>query len=434
MITVKEGNIQLNKGKLVVGYDLGKSFSQISYYYASDDEPQTVSMVTGTEQYNIPTVLSKRKGVGQWYYGREALRSLEGDCILVDDLLTKAIRGEEVMVEDALYDPVALLTLFVKRSLSLLGMSVPTKDIQAFMFTVEELSARVVEVLGRVAGSLNLKCDTITYQSHVESFYGYMLHQPKELWQYQVLAFEYNDQLKSMRLESTVNTKPQVVVIKNAEYSGIKRIEWSEDESEKAKQSMELDEEFKKACEYALSGNDIATVYLLGEGFKEGWAKESLKILCKNRRVFQGNNLYSKGACFSMMDKLRPTELNKQYVYLGDDKIKSNIGMKAIKRGEDSYFAVIDAGIAWYEASADFDMILTDGNEFSLVVTSLTGGNIIEKKILLDGLPKRPLKTTRLGFHIEMSAVDRLEVEIVDKGFGELVKSSGRAWNHSVDI
>ena len=38
----------------------------------------------------------------------------------------------------------------------------------------------------------------------------------------------------------------------------------------------------------------VSTIFLLGDGFKEGWAKESLKLLCRGRRVFQGNNLYSK--------------------------------------------------------------------------------------------------------------------------------------------
>lgn len=434
MITVKNGNLQINTGKAVIGYDLGNSYSQISYYYSSSDEPQTVSLITGTEQYNIPTVLSKRQGVGQWFYGKEAIKNAETDSILVDNLLDKAMRGEEVMVEDSLYDPVALLTLFVKRSLSLLNMHIATKDIKAFMFTVDELNPRMVEVLSRVAGSLALKCDIITYQSHVESYYNYMLHQPKELWQYQVLAFEYNDSLKSMKLESTVNTKPQVVVIDTAYYSGFKRMEWSNDEETKASEQAELDADFKTICERVLSEGEICTVYLLGDGFKEGWAKESLKTLCRNRRVFQGNNLYSKGACYSMMDKLEPTELNKQYVYLGEDKVKSNIGMKAKRRGEDSYFAILDAGTAWYEANADFDIILEEGNEFSLVVTSVTGGYVVEKPIALDGLPKRPRATTRLMFHIEMSSINTLEVEIIDKGFGEIIKSSGRAWNHSIEI
>lgn len=434
MITVKDGNLKLNKGKAVVGFDLGHSYSQISYMYLDENEPQTISLVTGMEQYNIPTVLSKRPHVGQWYYGKEALKTLDNGCILVDDLFSKAIRGEEVLVEDEFYDPVALLTLFIKRALSLLTMNVATKDIEAFIFTVDELNQRVVEVLGRVSPALGLKCDIITYHSHLESFYHYMLHQPKELWEYKVLAFEYNDDLKSMTFQSTANTKPHVVVIDTEEYSEFTRKDWPENEQAKQRIADELDTSFKNICEGIKDSLEVTTVYLLGDGFKEGWAKESLKVLCRNRRVFQGNNLYSKGACYAMYDKLVPGELAKEYVYLGEDKIKSNIGMKALRRGEDSYYAILDAGTAWYEATADFDMILDEGNEFSLVITSLTGGKIIEKPMVLDGLPKRPRGTTRLGFHIEMSAVNTLQIEIIDKGFGDIIKSSGRAWNQNIVI
>ncbi len=434
MIQVKDGNLQLNTGKVVVGYDLGNEYSQISYFRKGDDEPHTVSLFTGTEQYNIPTVIAKRPGVGQWFYGKEAQKYAKEGCFEVNDLLKKAEVGEEVLVENDLYDPVALLTLFVKRSLSLLNMEVSSKEIEAFMFTVSDLSPRIVEVLGKVVAGLNLKCSVYTYQSHVESFYSYMIHQDSKLWERDVLCFEFVNSMKMWHMSKTTNTKPTVVLIRQEEYSSFVRKDFPEDEALCEKIKQETDSEFESLCRDALTDIDVSTVYLLGDGFKDDWAKDSLKVLCKNRRVFQGNNLYSKGACYALLEKIAPSDLSKNFVYLGDDKIKSNVGMKALRRGEDSYFAIIDAGENWYEVKADFDMILDDGNEFSFVVTSLTGGNVIEKPIVLDGLPKRPRGTTRLGFHIEMSSVNRLQLEITDKGFGEIIKSSGRAWNQSIVI
>lgn len=434
MLTINDGNIKLNKCKTVIGFDLGRTFSQISYYKEGSEEPVTVSLVMGTQMYNIPTLLAKRPGVGQWFFGREAAKYAENDGILVDDLLSKAIRGEEVIVEDEPYDPVALLTLFVKRSLSLLNMSVSPKDIDAFMFTVEELSTRTVEVLSRVVASLQLKCKYITYQSHLESFFSYMIHQPPELWQGQVLALDYNECLKSMIFECTRNTTPNVVFIHNDIHDGITRPDFGDDEATQKFRMHELDEEFAKVCSDIVAGRNIQTVYLLGEGFKEDWADETLKVLCKGRRAFQGNNLYSRGACYTIMDKIVPNDFTKDYVYLGDDKIKSNIGMKVLRRGEESYLAILDAGNNWYEATSDFEVILDEGNEISFMLTSLTGGHVTEKRILLDGLPKRPRGTSRLHIHVELSSVNTLIVEIEDLGFGELIKSSGRAWTHTLTI
>lgn len=83
--------------KIIVGFDLGEENSQISFYGAGNKNVETVSAVAGVEEYNIPTVLCKREGNGQWFYGREALRvANEENGILVDHLLSHAMDGEPV--------------------------------------------------------------------------------------------------------------------------------------------------------------------------------------------------------------------------------------------------------------------------------------------------------------------------------------------------
>ena len=400
-----------NSPKVVVGYDLGEAFAQISYCGLEDTEPETVSAVTGTEQYNIPAVLCKRSGVGQWYYGKEAIKfAREENGILVEDLLTLAERGEDVLVEGEVFDPVALLTLFVKRSLSLLNIRISISQIEAFMFTVERLTPRIVDVLGKVAAGLQLQVHHICFQSYRESFYAYTLHQSKDLWKNDVMIFEYNNSLKCSRLECNNRTTPKVVFIEQMDFPEMKRRVWKEEEAEKQQQMDELDQLFGDIVSDTLDGKIVSTVFLLGDGFKEGWAKNSLKLLCKNRRVFQGNNLYSKGACYGMMERLNPGAQWKEYVYLGADKLKSNIGIKALRRGEDSYYAILDAGSNWYEAVSEFDLILESGNELEFIITPLTGGNVTGKILTLEGLPERPKRTTRLNVRIEMTAVDQAAI------------------------
>lgn len=434
MLTKETTTSKVHNKKVVVGYDLGHKFSQLSFYVEGSDEPQTVSAVMGTEVYNIPTVLAKRPGIGQWFYGREAVKYSTEGGILVDDLLSKALKGENVLVEDEAFDPVALLTLFVKRSLGMLSVHVPMKNICAFMFTVENLDRRIVEVLSRVVASLGLNCDTITYQSHIESLYSFMLHQPEELWQRKVLIMEFNNALKTYKFECSHNTTPEVVFIAEEQHNDITFPTSLYSDEDKSRILGLLDDKFVSLFKGFEDGDDIQTAFLIGDGFKENWACEFLKILCNKRRVFQGNNLFSKGACFALMDKQNPSDLVKKHVYLGENKVKSNVGMKALRRGEDSYFAIIDAGSNWYETVADFEIILDSGNEISFVITSLTGGVVIEKPIALDGLPVRPKGTTRLHIHIEMSAVNVIEVEIEDLGFGQIIKSSGRAWTQTLNI
>ena len=333
----KETAGKKNIKKVVVGYDLGRDNAQISYCGLEESEPEPVSAVAGGEQYNIPMVLCKRIGVGQWYYGKEALKFAgEGNGILIEDILTLAERGEDVLVDGEAYDPAALLTLFVKRSLSLLNIRVSLSQIEAFMFTVEELTPRMVDVLGKVSAGLQLRDARVSFQSHLESFYAYTLHQGKELWMNDVLIFEYTDLLRVLHFSCNRNTSPKVVFIEEVKYPEMTRRVWRDEPEVKEQQRTELDLIFLHLAGECLEGKTVSSIYLLGDGFKEDWARESLKFLCKNRRVFQGNNLYSKGACYGIGERIKPGKEWKEYVYLGADKLKSNIGMKALRLGEDS--------------------------------------------------------------------------------------------------
>lgn len=432
MLTIKDSSTKRNNNRTVLGIDLTDNYSQISFFKASSDEPQTASAIIGSEMYNIPTILAKRPGVGQWFYGREAYKYAQNEGIMVDRLIEKSIRGEGVIVEEETYDPIALLALFVKRMMGLVSSYVSTKDITGVMFTVESLDTRMVEVLNKLVAYLGLDNVSVSYLSHVESFYYYMLHQPTELWQYQVMVYEYNDILKTMCFSCAHKTTPEVVTIDEADYSTMQRVEDTEDQALLEERKLRLDETFLHIVEESLEHRDVTTVYLLGDGFKSDWAKDSLKILCRNRRVFQGNNLYSKGACFGMMDRLEPSEISKSHVYLGAEKLKFNIGMKVNRRGTESYLAALDAGSNWFEAQAAFDVILDEGDTIPFIITSVTGGSVEEKSIILDGLPKRPKGTTRLHISMEMTKVDSLEIEIEDLGFGEIIKSSGRAWSQNL--
>lgn len=424
-----------NSKKVVVGYDLGRERAQISYCGLEESEPETVSAVAGTEQYNIPAVLCKRSGVSQWFYGREAVKfAQEEEGVLVEDLLTLAERGEDVLVEGESFDPVALLTLFIKRSLSLLGMRISLNQIEAFMFTVEELTPRIVDVLSKVAAGLSLKARHVAFQNYSESFYAYTLHQEKEIWKNDVVIFEYNHALKMLCLTCNRRTRPQVVFIEERDFSGIERRVWKEDEGERQQQMDELDALFLHVAGEALAGRIVSTVFLLGDGFKENWMKESLKFLCRNRRVFQGNNLYSKGACYGMKERITPGREWQEFVYLGDEKLKSNIGLRALRQGEDSYFAVLDAGTNWYEASSEFEIILEDGNTIEFIITPLTGGNVTGRTVSLEGLPERPGRTSRLNVQVEMASVNQAVITVSDRGFGELFKSSGKAWTRTITV
>ncbi len=424
--------------RFVLGYDLGEKVSQISYLASDADMPETLSVLAGSELYNIPTILCKRKDVNQWFYGKEAVHHIEdNDGVPVKNLIAAAKDGSPVMVGDSEYDPVALLTLFVKRSLTLLSMELSLDDVDAVMFTVRCLDNRMVQVLNAVTAALELKNAQIFYQSHEESFYNYMLYQPEELTHHTIIACDYDfDDVSVYEMSLNYKTKPIVATIETKSYDDLKISEGGLPKEASAfhRTAERLDDEFLTIMQKTCENRIISTVFLLGDGFRDKWTKRSLEYLCRTRRVFQGNNLFSKGASIAAREKIRPTGNSSRFVFLGEDKLKSNLGMKLLKCGTEVYYALLDAGVNWYEAETSLDIIMDPSGILNIDVTPLTGKRPRVVQLFLDGIKKRPNGTTRLRITMKMSSVNQVNVKVRDLGFGELFPSSGQEWEQTIEV
>lgn len=424
--------------RFVLGYDLGEKVSQISYLSSDADMPETLSVLAGAELYNIPTVLCKRKDVNQWFFGKEAVRHIEeGDGIPVNNLLGAARDGKPVKVGDSEYDPIALLTLFIKRSLSLLSMELTLDMVEAIMFTTGSLDHRMVQVLNAVTAALELKTTNIFYQSHEESFFNYMLYQPDELMHHTILACDYDlETLKVFQMTLNHNTRPVVATIDVKEFDSLRLGPdgFPRDAALFHRTCDRLDDEFLTIMQKLCSEKIVSTIFLLGEGFREKWTKRSLEFLCRTRRVFQGNNLFSKGASIAARERIRPSEDNKRFVFLGEDKLKANLGMNLLKCGQEVYYALLDAGVNWYEAGNSFDIIMDPSGIINIQVTPLTGKSPRLVQFYLEGLEKRPNGTTRLHISLDMPSVDEVVVKVQDMGFGELFPATGQVWEQVIEL
>ena len=423
-------------GQYVIGFDLSDTYSQVSYWKVGTEAPETVSVVNGGQNYNIPTVLCKRNEANQWFYGKDAIKnSEEGEGILLTNLVTQAKTGKSVILEGEEFDPTRLLALFMKRCLSMLNLLVPAEQIVSFMVTTQTLDYRMVEILNEVIPDLQLHTEHVFFQSHTESFYYYMIYQPEELWSQDVLLFDYSqDYLKSYRMERNRHTTPVVAYIERQEFPQFRQVEMPEEENLQQEMRELLDHQFYQIVSDCIGTRAISSAFLIGEGFEGDWLKDSLRVLCNNRRVFQGNNLYSKGACFGAMEKIDQSEIGKQLVFLGNEKLKANVGMKVYRQGKESYLALLDAGVNWFEASRDCEVYLDTGNRLSFLVTPLTGKNVREEEVVLEGLPLREKRTTRIALSMKMLSESRVKLEIKDLGFGQIFPSSGQSWTQEFDL
>ncbi len=419
--------------KIIVGYDLGNAFSQISFFSAETSEVETVSSVTGAEVYSIPTALCKRFDSNQWLYGREALKAAsDGEGVLVENLLDLALDGEPIHVDGTVYEPVALLSLFLKRSLGLLSTVGSTDRIGALMMTCERMDNRLMEVLGLALGRVKLRARHICFQSYEDSFYHYMLHQPSELFLYQtVLCWYAGDRIKVYRMQCNRRATPAAVYTGQEEFPFLSEGGMPETDELQKERMERMDRELLAQMKTICDQKMISSVYMIGDGFQEEWMGETLKYLCRGRRVFLGSNLFSKGACLGMMERLSPSSAGKTHVLLGHDKLKTNIGMRVNRKGEASYCALLDAGVSWYDAQTSYEFYMKDTDYFDLVLTPLDGKKGHVARITLDGLE---FSISRMLLKMYMPAQNLVAVTVEDLGFGEFREASHQVWREELPL
>mgnify|MGYP003294125453 CR=1 FL=1 len=330
------------------------------------------------------------------------------------------------------YDSNALLALFVKRSLSYLSFIVPVTKIAAIMFVVENLDQKTVDILRQMVEYLQLPQILIQFMGKEESFFYYNLHTDMALWNNQVYLYEMQDnQLKSYHLSLNRQTKPVVTLIEKKEYKELPAFEnGPQTEQEKAF----LDQMFLECVMSDMEQRIVSSVYLIGEGFQGEWYRKSVRYLCGKRRVFLGNNLYSKGACFALLDKMEPTELSASYVYLGTDKLKANVGMEILRQGTPSYLAILDGGNSWYDSKNEWDMILENDNRLVFRITPLNGKNATQTEIVLHGLQKGKSPLCRIHAESYMETPTRMKLKFWEKGFGEFYPSKGQYWEETIEL
>ncbi len=447
--------------RYVVGYDLNDTLTQISYFEMNNDSPETLVSGGDNERLGIPTLLCKRKKVSQWSFGTEAGRLIrsEGEAE-VSKILSLARDDKSITIDGETFEGIDLLILFIRKSLNLLSVYVSVDQIESLVFTVPTLDKAMISVLERVAVAVPIARERILFQSYSESVYYYMIHQQQELWETESAVFDHDGRkMTCYYMRMNHRTTPIVGLIDEFTFDDVKvpdfeslyepgdeADELTDEEQalekEKGKEAEalkeaaieEMDEALQEVMHGFLMSRPIRSAYLLGNGFEGEWCKKTIRYLCMGRRVFQGKNMYSKGACHYGMDRLKPTELNEKYIFLGKDKLQFNLGMNMNRKDKEEYIALADGGENWFDISTAVEFLLASGSRVELIVTPLDGKEIRKINVSLDGLPGRPEKTTRLRMKVSFSSGDTVKVLIEDLGFGEIFPSSNMKWETEVKI
>lgn len=408
-----------NKNCYYLGIDLNDRYAMISYFQLNMKEPETVSTIAGSENFQIPLILAKRKELGQWYYGDEAKKMAQNpDMICVDQLMKRAVNGDKIVIDEETYPAEDLLTLFLSKIIALPQKLGNYSGFDKLVITVERLTKENMEMFWKIMPKLGLKPEQFMVIDHKESFYYFALNQKEELWLHDVYLFEFDKtNIRYFALKRNMRTTPQVITI---------------EESPKKTMSGDLDIEFSRIIQKAFENKIISTVYLVGDGFDGEWMQSSLNILCRGRRAFVGKNLYSKGACFAA--KARGLEDKWPFIYMGENEIKFNLSLKVKSKGALSFYNIISAGKNWFETKGQCEVILSDTTEIDFWKQLPNSREAKIETLELTDLPRRPDRTTRVRITATPVADDKIDIEIRDLGFGELFRSTDKVWYYTMTM
>ncbi|MDO4312550.1 MAG: DUF5716 family protein [Eubacteriales bacterium] len=400
------------KGGSILGLELNEEFCQISYYDREKHEPETLE--AAVDNYQIPLILGYLGG--KWIYGKEAkhLATVDESCT-VSDLYSKAVRQEKVSFGGQTRDGVWLLAKFLQLALEkfeyidYITFSVPKTDIDI---------SKMLKGLGRFLG---VPKENVFVQDFKESFCHYMFYQPKELWQYEAALF-YCDRneiraymLRRLKTISGRGTEMFVTVdeVANAQMKELAAV-YPVLNVDKAK---DADERFKSFIQSVFEKKVVSSVFLTGEGFENSWYPGSLKVLCNGRRAFIGNNLYSKGACYTSYHKTK--EEDEIPVYLDDTKMMEQVCLRMRVHGKEGWYPIVEWGSHWYESDGQWEVLLEDTSDIEIHIESLATGELQAETVSLDGLPKRKDYALRLSVETMFMDECTCKIRFKDIGFGE---------------
>ena len=409
---------QENKG-LYLGIDINAKYTMISYYQLHMTEPQTLSTVMGSETYQIPTYLAKKKGISQWFFGEEARQKVKNNEALgVDDLLTKALSGEEVYVEHERYAARDLLVIFLKKVLSVSGIVYTRWPISKVVITVDSVNVEYMELFSLVISKLEIDTAKLMLIDYREAFYYYALNQKPEIFLHDVAMFDYRESdMISCVLERNQRTTPQMIRLIQHNHG---------------KLFDHKDTQFTQILEEVFTDRVVSSVYLIGDGFDGDWTKVSLQYMCQGRKVFVGKNLYSKGACYAgaVKDKKR----DWPFVYIGENELKLNLYLKVVDNNEMQLHTLLTAGESWFESKGECEVILDGSPEIDFFIQEPDSREAHVESLELTDLPNRDRRTTRLRITATPTSDRDITIVIRDLGFGEIAPSSNRTWEHSITL
>ncbi len=390
---------------LIIGLDLCDSYTRICCH---DRE----------KSWCIPTVICRKKDEDAWYVGEEAYAcTLVGEGIIVDKLIKMVRKEGTATLCGTKYEGLSLLTTFLKKILKLPMEEFFCDEVKQLVITLQKADARIMDALMHCADALGIPRDRVHIISHTEAFVYYVLNQKKEVWSNQVGVFDLSeDSFHYYELKVQRGLRKLMVIAEDEALEESFNLDILDTPS-----GGKLADKILSSCaDRLLQKKLFSSLFLTGKGFeRHDWASDSMKLLCHRRKVYMEPELFARGAAFRGMDYLQEKPAYP-FTCICEGRLHSTVSLRVLHKERESQLVVAAAGDNWYESKSSVDLIVDDQDYVEFMVTPMDPKQKRLIKIDLDGFPKRPSRTTRLGISFGFLDEKTMAVVLRDKGFGEL--------------
>lgn len=393
---------------LLLGYDLCDTRTQLAVYNRERMEPELIGQTDENPDAIYDTAISLE--------GKEPIR----------DFLGKIRRGEDIVVEGKVSNPVNVLAYYFRKTLSATRRQFPSETIKQLVVTVPDQSAEYVKLIYDALEKLNIGRDRAAVISHKQSFLYYTLYQKKELWVNDVGLFDYEG--KKLRYYQMKLDRR-----KNPVLAGAVERDLSDAISVAEESGQRKDMVFENIVQGVIHKQILSTLYMTGNGFDGDWSDDVLKRLCVGRRLFRGGNLYVSGACYAARELGESAKL-ENYMLLDEDMIHCHIILPVYKDAKEQEYPLARAGMPWYQVDKTVDVIPDNENEISFQIKNIFTNE--EKSFMIDLNPVagKTARRCRLSVRIRFADVKTCVLTIKDRGFGEIFPTSNRIWEKTLTI
>ena len=303
ILTGKEGT------EYLVGLDLQASFCQISavneraarggIYAGARSDPETLSTSEDEKDSFIPLKVARSR-TGSLLLGRDAVSAAQAlEIPFADDLMECLREGRPLLLGEESLDPVPVLEAFLSHAFSLFSSRIPLEQIGLLVCTTAFDTPEMREALEKALTGLSLPRERIRIQSHTDSFYYYILMQSRE-----------RRPGDSVLCDLTPEGRLGIFTLyfpnrKDASRYEVQEGHWNLPPSDPpSRKDQILFQAFRDMTVLPGVKGQFRTVYLAGDDFLGHWMQQSLRYMGQGRKLFQGSNLYSKGAALSALYEL----------------------------------------------------------------------------------------------------------------------------------